>query len=94
MRLIFVAMLVALVLAVDHRRAERRQAVQRFDYTFTFFGFLFLSMPSFWIAQLLKTGGIAFNQTRPVPQSSSPSATSPTSRRPVRGTSSSTSAGT
>jgi peptide/nickel transport system permease protein len=31
------------------------------DYTFTFFGFLFLAMPAFWIAQLLKDTAVNFN---------------------------------
>ncbi len=31
------------------------------DYTFTFFGFLFLAMPTFWIAQLLKDTAVNFN---------------------------------
>jgi len=33
------------------------------DYSATFLGFLFLSMPAFWFAILLKQGGIAFNNT-------------------------------
>jgi peptide/nickel transport system permease protein len=32
------------------------------DYTTTFFGFLFLSMPVFWFAVLLKSWGIWYNQ--------------------------------
>jgi peptide/nickel transport system permease protein len=32
------------------------------DYTFTFIGFVFVSMPSFWIAQLLKTLAVSYNQ--------------------------------
>ncbi len=32
------------------------------DYTITFFGFLFLAMPVFWFAVLLKQAGIWFNQ--------------------------------
>jgi peptide/nickel transport system permease protein len=61
MRLIVVAMAVALVLAVVTGVLSAYRQYSRFDYTATFFGFLFLAMPTFWIAQLLKTGGVAFN---------------------------------
>jgi peptide/nickel transport system permease protein len=61
MRLIVVAMIVALVLAIVTGVLSAYRQYTRFDYTTTFFGFLFLAMPTFWIAQLLKTGGVAFN---------------------------------
>jgi peptide/nickel transport system permease protein len=61
MRLILVAMLLALVLAVVSGVLSAYKQYSQFDYTATFFGFLFLAMPTFWIAQLLKTGAIAFN---------------------------------
>ncbi len=61
MRLILVAMILALVLAVITGVLSTYKQYSQFDYTATFFGFLFLAMPTFWIAQLLKTGAIAFN---------------------------------
>jgi peptide/nickel transport system permease protein len=61
MRLIVVAMAVALVLAVVTGVLSAYRQYTRFDYAATFLGFLFLAMPTFWIAQLLKTGAIAFN---------------------------------
>jgi peptide/nickel transport system permease protein len=61
MRLIVAAMVVALVLAVITGVLSAYRQYTRFDYTATFFGFLFLAMPTFWIAQLLKTGAITFN---------------------------------
>jgi peptide/nickel transport system permease protein len=33
------------------------------DYSFTFVGFVFLAMPTFWIAALLKEGAIQFNNS-------------------------------
>lgn len=61
-RLIAVAMLVALVLAVVVGVISAVKQYSGTDYTFTFLGFLFLSMPSFWFAILLKEAGISFNQ--------------------------------
>lgn len=61
MRLIALAMLVALVLAVIVGVISAVKQYSGLDYTFTFSGFLFLSMPSFWLAILLKEGGISFN---------------------------------
>src|SRR5918998_1721973 len=60
-RLIAVAMLLALVLAVLVGVISAVKQYSGIDYTFTFFGFLFLSMPSFWFAILLKEAGIGFN---------------------------------
>ena len=60
-RLIAVAMLLALVLAVLVGVISAVKQYSGTDYTFTFFGFLFLSMPSFWFAILLKEAGISFN---------------------------------
>jgi peptide/nickel transport system permease protein len=62
-RLIAVAMLVAVVLAVIVGVISAVKQYSRIDYTFTFFGFLFLAMPSFWFAILLKEAGISFNRT-------------------------------
>ncbi len=61
-RLIGVAMLVALVLAVLVGVVSAVKQYSGTDYTFTFFGFLFLAMPSFWFAILLKEAGISFNE--------------------------------
>ncbi|MGH4014392.1 MAG: ABC transporter permease [Pseudonocardiaceae bacterium] len=61
-RLIALAMLVALVLAVLVGVVSAVKQYSRTDYTATFFAFLFLSMPSFWFAILLKEAGISFNQ--------------------------------
>jgi peptide/nickel transport system permease protein len=61
LRLIAVAMVIALVLAVlvGVLSAVRQYSVG--DYTATFLGFLFLAMPTFWLAILLKQGGVQFN---------------------------------
>lgn len=60
-RLITLAMLVALVLAVIVGVISAVKQYSGTDYSFTFLGFLFLSMPSFWFAILLKEAGISFN---------------------------------
>ena len=60
-RLILVAMLVALVLAVVVGVVSAVKQYSVTDYTATFVGFLFLAMPSFWFAILLKQAGISFN---------------------------------
>lgn len=60
-RLIAVAMLLALVLAIIVGVISAVKQYSGTDYTFTFFGFLFLAMPSFWFAILLKQAGINFN---------------------------------
>ncbi len=62
-RLIALAMLVALVLAVIVGVISAVKQYSGTDYSFTFAGFLFLSMPSFWFAILLKEAGISFNNT-------------------------------
>ncbi|MBA2309134.1 MAG: ABC transporter permease [Pseudonocardiales bacterium] len=63
MRLIAFAMLIALVLAVVVGVVSAVKQYSVVDYSATFLGFLFLSMPAFWFAILLKQGGIAFNNT-------------------------------
>jgi peptide/nickel transport system permease protein len=60
-RLIGMAMLLALVLAVLVGVVGAVKQYSKTDYTFTFLGFLFLAMPSFWFAILLKEAGIGFN---------------------------------
>ncbi|MGH3824405.1 MAG: ABC transporter permease [Pseudonocardiaceae bacterium] len=60
-RLIGLAMLLALLLAVLVGVISAVKQYSGTDYTFTFFGFLFLAMPTFWFAILLKEAGISFN---------------------------------
>jgi peptide/nickel transport system permease protein len=63
MRMVILAMMLALFLAVA---AGVLSAVRQYtvtDYTFTALGFLFLSMPVFWLGALLKEfGAIRLNQ--------------------------------
>ncbi|MBB4688520.1 ABC transporter permease [Amycolatopsis jiangsuensis] len=61
LRLIVLAMVVALILAVIIGVVSAARQYSKFDYTATFFGFLFLSMPSFWFAIVLKQVGISIN---------------------------------
>ncbi|MFF0145361.1 peptide/nickel transport system permease protein [Amycolatopsis sulphurea] len=61
LRLIVLAMVVALILAVIIGVVSAARQYSKFDYTATFFGFLFLSMPAFWFAILLKQVGIGIN---------------------------------
>jgi peptide/nickel transport system permease protein len=63
LRMVILASVVAIVLAIG---AGVLSAVKQYtvtDYTFTFAGFLFLSMPVFWLAALLKEyGAIRLNR--------------------------------
>ncbi len=61
LRLIALAMLVAVVLAIVVGVVTAVKQYSITDYTATFVGFLFIAMPSFWFAILLKQGGIEFN---------------------------------
>jgi peptide/nickel transport system permease protein len=61
MRLIAVAMVLALVLAVVVGVISAVKQYSKTDYAATFLGFLFLAMPAFWLAILLKQAGIDFN---------------------------------
>jgi peptide/nickel transport system permease protein len=61
LRLIAIAMLVALVLAVVVGVVSAVKQYSITDYSATFLGFLFLAMPSFWLAILLKQVGVDFN---------------------------------
>ncbi|ATY14644.1 ABC transporter permease [Amycolatopsis sp. AA4] len=63
LRLIVLAMVVALILAVLIGVISASRQYSKFDYTATFFGFLFLSMPSFWFALVLKQIGIGINES-------------------------------
>ncbi|MCW0216146.1 MAG: ABC transporter permease [Pseudonocardia sp.] len=60
-RLIALAMVIALVLAIVVGVLTAVKQYSKTDYIATFLGFLFLAMPSFWLAILLKQGGIAVN---------------------------------
>ncbi|MFP5023120.1 ABC transporter permease [Pseudonocardia phyllosphaerae] len=62
-RLVLVAMVIALVLAVLVGVYTAVRQYSKADYTATFLGFLFLAMPAFWLAILLKQGGIDFNKS-------------------------------
>ena len=53
LRLVFIAMLLALVFAVLTGVLGAVRQYSRFDYAMTFTGFIFLAMPSFWIAIVL-----------------------------------------
>ena len=61
LRLIAVAVILALLLAVVVGVVSAVKQYSGIDYGFTFAAFLFLSMPSFWFAVLLKQGGISLN---------------------------------
>jgi peptide/nickel transport system permease protein len=63
LRLVFFAMLFAVILAVVTGVLSAVRQYSKMDYTFTFAGFLALSIPSFWLAILLKQAGIFYNQT-------------------------------
>jgi ABC-type dipeptide/oligopeptide/nickel transport systems, permease components len=61
LRLIALAMVIAVVLAVVVGVVTAVKQYSLSDYSATFLGFLFLAMPSFWLAILLKQAGIEFN---------------------------------
>lgn len=61
LRLIVLAMVIALILAIIVGVVTAVRQYSGLDYTATFLGFLFLSMPAFWFAILLKQAGIAIN---------------------------------
>jgi peptide/nickel transport system permease protein len=60
-RLIILALLCSTILAVITGVYSAVKQYSGFDYASTFVGFLFLAMPSFWIAQLLKQLAVNFN---------------------------------
>jgi peptide/nickel transport system permease protein len=61
LRLIVSAIIVALVLAMISGVISAYRQYSKTDYSFTFVGFVFLAMPAFWVAALLKQGAIQFN---------------------------------
>ncbi|MGH8860581.1 MAG: ABC transporter permease [Jatrophihabitantaceae bacterium] len=60
-RLVVFAVLIALILAIVTGVVSAVKQYSVTDYSTTALGFLFLSMPTFWFAILLKQGGIWFN---------------------------------
>jgi len=62
LRLVLVAMLLALVLAVLTGVLSAVRQYSNFDYAATFTGFVFLAMPSFWIAIVLKDLAVRYNK--------------------------------
>ncbi|HEX6685768.1 MAG TPA: ABC transporter permease [Candidatus Limnocylindrales bacterium] len=69
LRLVLVAMLLALILAIVAGVTAAVKQYSKTDYTVTFFGFLFLATPTFWLAILLKEAGITLNQIDGDPES-------------------------
>jgi peptide/nickel transport system permease protein len=61
-RLVLFAMFLALILAVISGVVSATRQYTWIDYVLTFFGFLFLAMPAFWTAVLLKQGALMVNE--------------------------------
>jgi peptide/nickel transport system permease protein len=61
LRLILAAIIVSAILAVLVGVLSAVRQYSRMDYTATLVGFLFLSLPVFWFAILLKGGAVKFN---------------------------------
>ncbi|MCW7941580.1 ABC transporter permease [Streptomyces hygroscopicus] len=61
--LVAAAMIIALLLAVLFGVFSAIRQYSVADYVITFVGFLFLAMPVFWFAVLLKQAGIRFNES-------------------------------
>jgi len=61
-RLVVAAMVIAALLAIVVGVVSAMKQYSIPDYAFTFTGFLFLSMPLFWFAVLLKEGAIWLNR--------------------------------
>jgi peptide/nickel transport system permease protein len=61
-RLVFFAMILAALIAVVVGVLSAVKQYSFTDYAFTFSGFLFLSLPVFWFAVLLKEVGISINR--------------------------------
>jgi peptide/nickel transport system permease protein len=62
LRLVVFAMFLALVLAIISGVLSATRQYSWLDYVFTFFGFLFLATPAFWVAVLLKQGAVTYNE--------------------------------
>jgi peptide/nickel transport system permease protein len=61
-RLVLLSIAIALVLAVITGVVSAVKQYSATDYTTTFLGFIFLSMPTFWFAILLKQAGVWINR--------------------------------
>ncbi|MCU1659855.1 MAG: nickel transporter, permease subunit NikB [Pseudonocardiales bacterium] len=61
-RLVIVSVIISLILAVGTGIYSAVKQYSIGDYSVTFLGFLFLSMPVFWFAILLKQAGIWYNK--------------------------------
>ena len=61
LRLVALAMVLALILAIITGVLSAVRQYTTFDYTVTFSGFLFLAMPSFWLALVLKDLAVRYN---------------------------------
>ncbi|MCL6538760.1 MAG: ABC transporter permease [Acidothermus sp.] len=61
LRLVIAAIIIAMILAVIVGTISAVRQYSIADYVFTFTGFLFLSLPVFWFALLLKEGAIWLN---------------------------------
>lgn len=61
-RLVAVAIVLALVFAVITGVVSAVRQYSKFDYTVTFTGFVFLAMPSFWVAIVLKDLAVRYNK--------------------------------
>jgi len=62
LRLVVIALLLAIGLAVISGVISAVRQYSAVDYTLTFVGFLALAMPAFWIGALIKEGGVWSNQ--------------------------------
>ncbi|PZG94796.1 ABC transporter permease [Streptomyces sp. NTH33] len=60
--LVAASLVIALIMAVIFGVFSAIRQYSATDYAITFFGFLFLAMPVFWFAVLLKQAGIWFNE--------------------------------
>lgn len=61
LRLVVVAVVLALIFAVIAGVLSAVRQYSKFDYTVTFTGFIFLAMPSFWVAIVLKDLAVRYN---------------------------------
>ncbi|HEY3868992.1 MAG TPA: ABC transporter permease [Actinocrinis sp.] len=62
-RLVVLAMVVAVLLAVVSGVISATRQYSKLDYSITVIGFLFLSLPVFWFAMLLKQAAVNFNNS-------------------------------
>ncbi len=61
LRLVVFATIIAVILAVFIGSMGAVKQYSKFDYTATFFAFVFFSMPVFWLAAILRDVGIRIN---------------------------------